>query len=282
MIAHTDVLERLKGIPRHALRWLVLKNQLVQCNLQIRCLDQGSLDPLVVAIREQLAEHQQMTIDELCAAVGGSGANGRRVVSEVLRVLERGNEVTTDRTQHLFMPSDLSKWTERQLNERIVEKSFSFLPRSDRFEPKIPGIPERKLPNLRAEYNMDWCDLPDENSLYLDNILSTRILEACRLYYKNRAVKIYFEESDTRLELLQRSRLMFVDPRFLDATVLRSAKSERWVIHRCYLYKTRSWNALVYSYPQGPEQRAYSDSLNRLFRDSPEALSALRTASKMV
>jgi hypothetical protein len=282
MIAHADVLERLRGIPVRSLRWLVLKDELVQCNLQIRCLDQGSIDPLVVAIREQLGEQEQMTIEELSAAVGGTGNRARRVVSEVLRVLMKGNEIQSDEDQRLFKISPLSTWSERAPNERVIEKEFRFLPRSNRFEPKIKGVLVKKIPNIKVEHDMDWCDLPDENRLYSEKVLAKGILEACRKYYRNRAVKVYFEETDTRLELLQRSRLMFVDPRFVDASVINSTKSGRWIIHRCYLYETRSWNSLVYSYPQGPEQKPYSDSLNALILENPASLHKLRSVSKIL
>ena len=281
MITHNDILDRLKGVPAHSLRWLVLKDELVDCDLQIRCLDQGSLDPLVVAIREALTQQQQMTLKDLCAAVGGCGSHGRRVVSEVLRVLERGKELRT-KDQHMFIASDLARWTERTLSERIVEKRFRFLPRSCRFEPKINGITQKRIPNIKDEYRMDWCEFPNETLLYSEMVLSDAILKACREYYKNRAVKIYFEESDARLELLQRSWLMFADPRFIDASVLKTSKARRWLIHRCYLYKSPSWNCLVYSYPDGPEQKPYSDTLNRLICESSLTRDRLLAVSKEI
>ncbi len=281
MITHDDIFERLKGLPGHSARWSLLKDQVVSCVMKIHCLDHGSIDPLVIAVREQLTIHGQMTIKELCDAVNGKGSNGRRVVSEVLRVLERANEVISEGNGHVFKLSPLSIWADRDVKERTVEKRFNFLPRAHRLEPNIQGVPDTQLSKIIAEHKLDWCKLPDEDTNYANDNLAAKIVEACRLYYENSPVRIHFEESDTRLELLQRSKLMFVDPRFIDANVLNSRRLRKWAIHRCYLYKTRlSWNAVVYSYPRGPEQKGYTDSLNRLLRTNSLALKLLQSVSR--
>lgn len=280
MLYHADILERLKGLPNRSVRWTVLKDQVVGCVLKIRCLDHGSIDPLVIAVREQLSAHGEMTIGELSAAVNGKGVNSRRVVSEVLRVLERANEITTDADRQVFKPTSLSIWADRNVKERTVEKKFNFLPRSHRLEPNIQGVPEAALSKIIAEHKLSWCRLPDEKDIYSNDELGKNIVEACKDYYENGPVRIHFEESDSRLELLQRSKLMFVEPRFVDADVINARRLPRWAVHRCYVYETRlSWNALVYSYPRGPEQKGYSEYLSRLIRDNSSARRLLQAAS---
>jgi hypothetical protein len=281
MHIHSDVLERLWGIPTHPLLWLLIKDQLIECQLQIRALDRGSLDPLVIAIRDQLSEQGEMTIEGLCAKTGGHGPNARRVISELLRVLEMGKEITTE-DGRWFKLSRFAGLTERTLTERIVKRSFDFLPRSRRFEPRIKGIAEKKLPNIKAKHGLDWCKLPEDEHLYSDHFLEGEVLAACETYYQNRPVEIYSEENDARLEYLQRSDLAFVDPRFVHAHVLSVHPSDFWVIHKCYLYNTGSWNALVYSYPEGPEQRAYTESMKQLIQDHPDALESLLENSTLV
>jgi len=232
-----------------------------------------------LAIREQLAMHGSLSLKELTRAVNAEGPNAQRVVSEVLRVLDQSQEITID-DDSKFRLANMTLWAEQDVKERTVEKKFAFLPRAQRLEPKIEGVSNLQIRKIALSEAIDWCTLPDEATIHSKDALSSNIAAASKTYYLNRPLRVYFEESDTRIELLQRSQLMFMNPWVVGANLLRAKSLQKWVVHRCYFYGTRSWKAAIYSFPRGPEQQGYTDYTNRLIRTDPAALECMLGASR--
>jgi hypothetical protein len=289
MINHDDVLDLLTGQSVIALRWLVLKDRIVECDVQLRCLDYGSIDPLVDAIRKQLLDQGPMSVEDLTISMGGQGAIGIRVVSEVLAVLRRANEVSQEVSiegKVVFGFPKVTKWSARRGSEKTVEKRFSFLPRAGRLEPKIRTTRKNEIEELERNKHLSWCVLPDEEVLYSKR-LSEVIRDNCTEYYRARKWKVddYYEDNESRLEVLQRSWLMSVDLRFIEAIVARYEMTERWVLNRCYLYDAnisgeRQLIVRVYGYPKGPIESTYTQYLTKLVNKSREFRDAVQRASQ--
>lgn len=280
MIQHAEILNRLWQFPGLShIRRLLLKDLIIQCDLKIHCLDRGSLDPLVGAIREHLEPDSWITLDGLTEAVGGEGEPGRRVVAEVLAVLEREKEVRCkEEPGGVFQfAANITRWRSRYVRERFVEQQFFFVPRSKEFATRIQGKTKSNIEKIsRSEGLQKWWEPPDSRNIYSDHALEKELKLACMEYCRvSKLITPMSDFHEARLEALQRSKLSFTQLKPVSALVLRRRRTKLWRLHECYLYNssesgTGRWRVEVYQYPQGPLQVEYTHYLKLLIESERE------------
>jgi hypothetical protein len=258
------------------IRCIALRDRLIDCRLQIHCLAEGSLDPLVVSIFEQLF-NGPVSITSLTSSAGGKGRAGLRAIAQALTALQIAGEVQVEEYQGTTMCklTNSSTWSRHPSQERIVESAFQYVPRSRHFDRYIPGKYWNDLPELC------WWNPPDEQELYYPGEnLSASIVEACSLYHSNSSVRPNLIAKQPREETLQRSFLLSVELRFLSASLINQNLSDLWNIHRCFLCKsdnkgTDRWSIFVYRYPRGPRQPEYGQYFEQLRQVNPDAVEEL-------
>ena len=186
-----------------------------------------------------------------------------------------------------FRVAKTSKWGDANFREQTVERQFRYVPRSHQFGPDIPGTTHEKICKIASRQGLRWWQPSDDGELYSPIALQEAIRDACASFYRTGSVLPTVGAQETRDELLQRSQLMSVGSRFLDASAVNCTELPFWILHRCYLYRSHipgasGWNIVVHRYPRGPQQHGYTQYLNSQCEGDPGVLAGLLSASAAV
>jgi hypothetical protein len=247
-------------------RCIALRDQLIDCRLRIHCLAEGSLDPLVISVFEHLSK-KPASVQTLTESLNGKGRPGVRTVAQTLIAMEQAGEVeiTDDLADPVWSITETSCWRNDWAQEVILEGVFRYLPRSKDFGPYLPGSREQSLPKL-----VWWNNPAEVTGLSCSKeALLPRINEACSLYYSNTSTIPKLATKRPRSEPLQRSSLLSVRLRFLNAEIIDLGKPELWNVHRCVLGRAAGergdiWKIMVARYPSGPRNYGYEQYFRRL------------------
>jgi hypothetical protein len=287
-VNHERILARLRNeLKAEKISWVALRDEVIECEVKVRYLDTGSLDPLAAALLEELWRHRDaapLSLAALAGSVAGKGATGLRVVGEVLTVLRRAGLVFGIQAEGniLFRASDIWEHDAMQVRERLVSLRLQYLPGSELLRPRIPGKPEEELDGWEAP----WWRMPSGEEIYTNKMLISNIQAACHDNFSYILDLRYLAQDDSRHEILQRSQLKLIDCKFLNASVIDIVRTGYWNVHQCFLYLANerggdSWNAQVYSYPYNIPDRRYTAYL-RLRTQVEEFRDAILDASQEI
>lgn len=262
-------------------RCIALRDQIINCRLRIHCLAEGSLDPLVISIFEHLSK-KPASVQTLAESLNGKGRVGVRTVAQTLIAMEQAGEVeiTEDHADPVWSITETSCWRDDWAQEVTLEGVFRYLSRSKDFGRHLPGTPEQALPKLV------WWNSSAESteSCLSKEALTPRINAACSLYYSNTSTIPNLATKRPRSEPLQRSSLLSVRLRFLNAEIIDLAKPELWNVHRCVLGRAAGehrdfWKIMVARYPSGPRNYGYEQYFRQLEAQNPDAFQDLINAA---
>jgi hypothetical protein len=282
---HDDVLRELFIEDPEEVCWVALKDQVVACDVRLRCLAERSFDPLVLDIREALSKsgRRGFRVDELAAELRCPERIARRVLSEVLHVLCRAGEVV--RAEEERFRAAQTREVAIAPREQVFERSLRYVPRSCQIGPDIPGSDTPRLRGRADEDSLVFWEQSDEERLYGQSSLAAAIRRAC--HEVNYDLLPDIENNDVRDEALQRSQLVSTGFRMVGCSVINPSPLPYWIIHRCYLFRSHlpgheGWNIRVYRYPRGGEQHGYTEYFRRRRAEDESIVDSLRDASQLV
>lgn len=284
---HEDVLRQLYLDARSdEVFWVMLKDQLVSCDLRVRCLADRSFDPLVIDLRSALRDvgSAGATVQELARELGCPERIAVRAIAEILHVLERSADVVRNEAGR-FRAARTADWSGLQSSEQMFERRVRYVPRSEQIGPEIPGLTQRKLEERTVAEDLPFWEPPGRADLYDESNLAAAIKRVCR----DRAHELLPDvaNNQVREESLQRSRLVSAGYRMTGCSVLRPSILPVWILHRCYLFRSslpgrEGWNVQVYRYPRGGEQDGYSQHLERCRQANESFIDSLYASARLI
>lgn len=263
---HADILRRFAASwPPGTIRWVLLKDQLVTCDLRIRLLAE-SFEPLVVKILEYIKLNESCSLSMIADGLGCTRSASRRVIAEMLHVLLRAEEVNLQNGE--FRCAVSSKVGLFRSLERVIEVRVKFLQRSGEIGVDIPYHSEDAIEKLTYEQRIEWWEPPNGPESHEPESLAKDIERAC--LRRGRFLIPPIASGYSRWERLQRSQLIVPTDRIIGCAAISPAVTPFWTIRRCYLFKAQTpsedvdsepqnaWRVHVYRYPQGGEEEGYS------------------------
>jgi hypothetical protein len=284
---HDDVLGQLfMDAAADEVFWVMLKDQLVSCELRIRCLAERSFDPLVLDIRDALrnAGSAGASAQEVAQGLGCSERMGVRVIAEVLHVLERSGDVVCDDTGR-FRAARTSDWSELRSSDQVFERRVRYVPRSEQVGAEIPGLNQQKLEARTIAEDLKFWEPTGGRELYDEANLAAAIKRVC--IDRSHEFLPDLANNEVREESLQRSRLVSTGYRMIGCSVVKPSVLPFWILHRCYLFRSRlpgreGWNVRVYRYPRGGQQHGYTQYLERCRQASESLIDSLYASSRRI
>jgi hypothetical protein len=262
---------------------VMLKDQLVSCDVRVRGLTERSSDPLMVDLQEMVrdAGPNGITVRQIASKSGYFSRFPIRVVAEVLHALERSGKVVRAELDG-FRASQIEDKDDQGSIEQVVEKRIRYVPRSGQIGPEIPAMDLDKLAIQTSEQGLRFWEDSNAADLYNDDNLVSSIKRA----YIDRRYDILPESTNNnvREEILQRSLLLSTGFRVIGCSVIGLSVLPLWVLHKCYLFRSllpgrEGWNIQVFRYPRGSEQHDYTQYFERRRQEDESIIESIVNSS---
>lgn len=266
---HRDVGARFAGVPgASGVRFVLLADRIIECQLVVHILSQGSLEPLTAAILDALDRREQMTFDQLLEQISVANEDGRRVVYEIVHALHLTNDILIQEdVSGVIYLQRIGRRVKTELRVSTKTESICFVPSCRYIAGHVSALSVAKWQKYRRNHSDVPCWEPNWPSLYSEDAIRYAVEESYRERFKPNLGDVG-GLNEYRNEVLQRRQLLPVRPRIVGVTVVETSVSDMVICHRCYLFPNHSsegndWNVMVRRFPSGGEQLTYTRFLQR-------------------